>query len=244
MGFIKDIIKDVAADVSIDTIGAALDTIIDASYIAEGLKDIASTTDRAAIRRANKLDAYQEKMEKQNPDNHHIWMMEESSDTKSSLLGSSITTEYNFFNVDGNALYTANIKQTKRSQIISLYDTSGNIIGSIAEIKSKLKNPFAVKNNEKLIELEVFFKGKAVGFITNAVWKGKWFLTWDIVGWGAIHRKVGINQIVTEDDELIAELTTKTFNSRKLTFLDIEDAERERAVILFALAINAYGNTK
>ena len=249
MGVIKEIITDVAKDVSrtagIDSLGAAVDVASDVFELAEFAGDLIGDafSERIKIRKANGLDKYQEKMEKINPDNRHIWMMEESRDTKSTLISSSVITTYIFFSVDGTTIYTADSIQAKKRQVITLYDAEGVPIGSITEQKSKKKNPFVVKNSEKLVDLAMSFRDEDVGFVTNAVWKGKWFLTWDVVNWGAVRKKVGINQIVNGDDELIAELTTKTFNSKKLTFLDIENAEQEKAVVLFALAITAYGSS-
>ena len=170
-------------------------------------------------------------------------MMEESKEIKSSLLGSSRQTNYNFFDVNGTALYTAISKQTKKNNSISLYGSDGFLIGSITELKSKQKNPFAVKNNEKLIELAMSFRDEPVGVVTNAIWKSKLFLVWDVVNWGAVRIKVGKNQIVRDDATLVAEITTKRINSKNLTFLDIENFEQEKAVVLFALAITAYTNS-
>ena len=246
MGFIKEIITDVAKDMTIKdgigAIGAAVHVASDVSELAGELIGDAFS-ERIKIRKANELDKYQEKMEKLNPDNRHIWMMEESRDTKKSLIGTSTTASYKLFSVDGTIIYTAESTFTNKRQLVTLYDAAGVPIGCITEQKSKRKNPFAAKNSEKLIDLAMSFRDEEVGFVTNAVWKGKWFLTWDVVNWGAVRKKVGNNRIVTEDDELIAEITTKTFNSRKLTFLDIENAEQEKAVVLFALAIEAYGNS-
>ena len=87
------------------------------------------------------------------------------------------------------------------------------------------------------------FKDEPVGVVTNAVWKGKWFLVWDVVNWGAVRVKVGKSQIVRDDATLIAEITTKRINTKNLTFLDIENFEQEKAVVLFALAITAYTNS-
>lgn len=246
MGVIKEIITDVAKDMTvkdgIDAIDAAVNVVSDVSGLAGGLiGDVFS--ERIKIRKANGLDKYQEKMEKLNPDNRHIWMMEEFRDKKMSLIGTSTKASYIFFSMDGTTIYTAESTFTNKRQVVTLYDAAGEPIGCIDEQKSKQKNPFAVKNNEKLIDLAMSFRDEQVGFVTNAVWKGKWFLTWDVVNWGAVRKKVGVNRIVTEEDKLIAEITTKTFNSRKLTFLDIENAEQEKAIVLFALAITAYENS-
>ena len=125
MGFLKEIVIDVARDVVAEVgehpLSSAIEVISDATSIAGELKGIGDASERLAIRRANKLDAYQEKMEKLHPDNDHIWMMEESKEIKSSLLGSSLQTNYNFFDVNGTALYTAISKQRKR--IISFHCT-------------------------------------------------------------------------------------------------------------------------
>lgn len=83
-----------------------------------------------------------------------------------------------------------------------------------------------------------------MGIVTNNVWRGDRFLEWDIVKWSAERKKFSIAQILDVGGNLVAEITKKTIKNTKLTFLDIENHDQETAVVLYALAIVAYDDTK
>lgn len=246
MGVIKGIIEDVTREavvgVGIEVIGTAAEVVKDLSGTAGEF--LGNASEAVKIRKANELDRYQERMEAKNPDNLHLWLMEESRHANKSFWNSTTEIIYRFVGVNGATVYTAVFEQRKNETYITLYDAEGFQIGGIIDGKIKMKNPFAVKNNENIVELEMFFKEEPMGIVTNNVWKGNWFLIWDIVSWGAVRKKIGVNQIVTSDGKLIAEITTRTFNSNKLTFIDIENHGAEKAAVLFALAIIAYGDSR
>ena len=233
--------KDIAVSVGMDALGTANDVIRNLPSTAGEF--IGSASEAIRIRRANELDRYQEKMEKKNPGNLHLWLMEESRVVRSSFFRLSTIT-YQFIDVSGALVYRAVYEQRKDENFFTLYNAQGNELGGIIDSKLRVKNPFSVKNNENIVELEMFFKDEPMGMVTNNVWKGNWFLIWDIVSWGAVRKKINVNQIVSSQGRLLAEITSRTFNGNKLTFIDIEKKDSEKAVILFALAIIAYEYSK
>ena len=246
MSIIRDIVEDTAKEVALgvglEAAGSVVDVVKDLSGSAGEF--LGNASEAIKIRKANELDRYQERMEKKNPDNIHLWLMKEATVEKKTLLNLKTETFYRFVGVDGATVYNAVFEQKKNETFITLYDAEGRELGGIVDNKSNIKNPFAVKNNENIVELEMFFKDKPMGLVTNNVWKGNWFLIWDIVSWGAVRKKIGVNQIVTSGGALIAEITTRSFNSNKLIFIDIEKHDAEKAAVLFALAIIAYGNSR
>ncbi|MBR3244758.1 MAG: hypothetical protein IKF90_19060 [Parasporobacterium sp.] len=246
MSIIRDIVEDTAKEVALGVglvaAGSVVDVVKDLSGSAGEF--LGNASEAIKIRKANELDRYQERMEKKNPDNIHLWLMKEATVEKKTLFNLKTETFYRFVGVDGATVYNAVFEQKKNETFITLYDAEGRELGGIVDNKSNIKNPFAVKNNENIVELEMFFKDKPMGLVTNNVWKGNWFLIWDIVSWGAVRKKIGVNQIVTSGGTLIAEITTRSFNSNKLIFIDIEKHDAEKAAVLFALAIIAYGNSK
>lgn len=246
MSIIKDIVEDKAKEVALGVGLEAAGNVVDAVKGLPGSAGelIGNATEAIKIHKANELDRYQERMEKKNPDNIHLWLMEEAAVEKKTFLNVKTETYYRFVGVSGATVYGAVFEQKRNETFITLYDAEGRELGGIIDNKSNMKNPFAVKNNENIVELEMFFKDKPMGLVTNNVWKGNWFLIWDIVSWGAVRKRIGVNQVVTSGGDLIAEITTKTFNSKKLTFIDIEKHDAEKAAVLFALAIIAYGNSK
>ena len=246
MSIIRDIVEDTAKEVAL---GVGIEAAGSVAGVVKGLSDSAgeflgNASEAMKIRKANELDRYQERMEKKNPDNIHLWLMKEATVEKKTFLNLKTETYYRFVGVNGATIYNAVFEQGKNETFITLYDAEGREIGGIIDGKSKMKNPFAVKNNENIVELEMFFKDEPMGLVTNNVWKGNWFLIWDIVSWGAVRKKIGVNQIVTSNGALIAEITTRTFNSNKLIFIDIEKRDAEKAAVLFVLAIIAYGKSK
>jgi hypothetical protein len=245
-GIIKDVAKDVAVDVAVGAGISVLDTAVDAVRdtvdLAGGL--ISDASERRKIRKANDLDRYQMRMEKKNPANRHLWMTEQLQESRGVLRGRSRMTVCNFFTISGRTIYVADSCRINRRMVVTLCDDRGVPNGTVTEQQSVHTNPLSLKNNEKLIDLNMSFRDEQVGLVTNAVWRGKWFLMWDVVKWGMIRKRVGVTQIVTEDDKLIAEITTRVFNSKKLTFIDIEDDTREKAVVMFVLAQLAYEKIK
>ena len=246
MSIIRDVVEDkareIAAGVGLEAAGRVADAVKDLPGSAGEF--IGNASEAIRIHKANELNRYQERMEKKNPGNLHMWLMKEAAVEKKTLLNKKPETVYRFVGADGATIYSAVFEQRKKETFITLYDAEGGEIGGIIDGKSKMKNPFAVKNNENIVELEMFFKDEPMGLVTNNVWKGNWFLIWDIVSWGAVRKKVGVKQIVTSDGTLVAEITTRSFNSKKLTFIDIEKRDAEKAAVLFSLAIVAYGDSK
>lgn len=235
---VGEIAEDLAADAGLLVLGAAAGAVKGVATLAGGASELFQSL------RGNDLARFQEKMTSKNPDNCHVWMMEDSRQMKKSFLNSTEEVIYQFVNDDGNILYNAVYEKNKDENFITLYDAYDHEIAGIAQRITKQRNAFAVKSNEKSVDLEMFFKQEAMGTVTNNVWKGDRFLEWDIVKWGAKRKKFGGTLIVGADDSLIAEITSKPINNTPLTFLDVENHDQETAVVLFALAIVAYDDTK
>ena len=116
MSIIRDIVKDTAKEVAL---GVGIEAAGSVAGVVKGLSDSAgeflgNASEAMKIRKANELDRYQERMEKKNPDNIHLWLMKEATVEKKTFLNLKTETYYRFVGANGATIYNAVFEQGKK----------------------------------------------------------------------------------------------------------------------------------
>ena len=161
-----------------------------------------------------------------NPTNIHLLMSISTEDkTNFFTINNKYKQTFYFYNMNGQVIFTAIGKYNNKLQNISLYNATGQFIGSISEKRFSFASSF-----------DISYMGKNVGIIKVKGTSLKWWIESEFNGWKINHGFFKtVTNIVDSNNKPLAEIIPSEFG----IFIDVGNQYNLPLILIFILTAYA-----